>query len=350
MKKLLAMLLLISMLLPVCGASAGQLEVVRPEYLAEFETATCGDVSTIPYPDNRDEKGFLLEGEFVHEDAENGLWAYLSPTVQVEIVRFTMVKPAQRWFLCDLRFDPEQEQFKQYVDITSSRPGKLANYGKTIAQANRLVIGINSDFYHYRVTNDRVVGNIIRNGEVLSNQTTKRGDWFPPLDTMALHNDGRITLYTKNETTADKILTQGDVHDALSFGPWLVRDGELRNYRDKNWDYRAPRAAMGMVEPGHYILLVVEAGLDGKKTGDGVSAKGFTIPQLETMMYAYGCDQAFNLDGGNTSQLIFMGEKLNRTGNMETGYINPPRTVNELFGVGRSEMVRTDWIKGKPKN
>ncbi len=355
MKKFLAMLLLAAMLLPACALAEtetpalGQLQVVRPEYLEEFEGAVCADASTIPYPANRDEHGFLLEGEFIHEDKDSGLWAYLSPTVQVEIVRFDLEQPGQRWFVADVRFDPAQEQFKQYVNIKSSRPGKVFNPAQTLAQINKLVIGINSDFYFYRDYNDQVLGNIIRDGKVLSNLDRKRGDSFPNLDTMALHNDGRMTVYSQNELTADDILAQGDVHDALSFGPWLIKDGELRDYRGKNYEKIAPRTAMGMVAPGHYILLVVEAGLDGRKTGDGVTAKGFTIPQVAAVLYAYGCEQGFNLDGGNTSQLIFMGEKIHRTGHMESGKIASPRELNELFGVGTSDQVRTDWLNGKPK-
>ncbi len=348
MKKLLSALLLAALLLPLCAQAAGQLTVVRPEYLADYTTAVYTDPATIPYPDNRDAEGYMMEGEFLHEDAENGLWAYLSPTVQVEIVRFTQADPAQRWFVADVRFKPEQEQFKQYVDIKSSMKNHM-NYGQTLAQMNQLVIGINSDFYFYRKENKQVLGNIIRGGKVVSNLDRKRGDSFPNLDTMALHDDGRMTVYSANEVTADEILAQGDVHDALSFGPWLIRDGELRDYRGKNYDKIAPRTALGMVEPGHYILLVVEAGLKGNKTGDGITARGFTVTEVANVLYAYGCVQAFNVDGGNTSQLIFMGEKINRTGNMETGKLASPRNVNELFGVGTSDLVHTDWLHGKPK-
>lgn len=349
MKKLLAMLLLVTILLPVYSASADHPTVVRPEYLGIYEAATHADAESIPYPDNRDENGYLAEGEFVFEDAQNGLWAYLSPTLQVEIVRFKMAKPAQRWFVCDVRFDPEQEQFTQKVDITSSRPGKVEKYGQTLAQVNKLVIGINSDFYFYRQQEGHVLGNIIRQGKVISNLTKKRSDSFPNLDTMVLHNDGRMTVYDHNEITADEILAQGDVHDALSFGPWFIRDGELRDYKGKNYDYLAPRTGIGMVEPGHYILLIVEAGMEADKNREGIEAKGFTLPEVAKMLYAYGCVQGFNLDGGNTSQLMFMGEKLNRTGNMSTGYPASPRMINELFGIGTSDQVRTDWLHGKPK-
>lgn len=347
MKKFVLLLLVLAML-PACALGEGQLTVVHEESLADFATAVSGDPATIPYPANRDENGYLTEGEFLHEDAENGLWAYLSPTLQVEIVRFTQADAGQRWFVADVRFNPEKEQLGQYIDIQSSMKNHM-HYGATIAQMNKLVVAINSDFYYYRVDRKQVVGNVIRNGKVLYNLNRERGDSFPNLDTMALHNDGRMTVYSANDVTADELLAQGDVHDALSFGPWLIKDGEVRDYKGKNYNKIAPRSAIGMVEPGHYILLVVEAGLDGKKTGDGITAKGFTLPQVANMLYAYGCEQAFNMDGGNTSQLVFMGEKLNRTGNMDTGKTASPRTVNELFGLGTSDLCHTDWLNGKPK-
>ncbi len=347
MKRILAFLLAAMLMLPALSLAEGQLTVVRPEYLADFSTATRADASLIPYPDNRDEEGYLLEGEFLYEDEENGLWAYLSPTVQVEIVRFNMRDPAQNYFVCDVRFRPEVEQFRQYVYEQGFKDQMI--WPQTLAQTNQMVIAINSDFYLYRKQNKQVLGNIIRNGKVLYNLTRQRGDSFPNLDTMALHDDGSISVYGANEITADELAALGTVHDALSFGPWLIRNGELRDYCGKNYNKIAPRTAMGMIEPGHYIILVVEAGCDGKKIGDGVTARGFTITEVGNVLYGFGCNEAFMLDGGSTSVLIFMGEQLNRTGNMDTGRLSSPRNQNELFGVGTSSLVHTDWVNGKPK-
>ena len=42
--------------------------------------------------------GFLDSGEFVFEDAENGVWRYASDTLRIEIFRREQKKPARVWY------------------------------------------------------------------------------------------------------------------------------------------------------------------------------------------------------------------------------------------------------------
>ena len=72
-----------------------------------------------------------------------------------------------------------------------------------------------------------------------------------------------------------------------------------------------------------------------------------SINQIGMLLYSKGCNESFLLDGGSTSVLIFMGEKLNRTGKDKS--IGSPRNQHELFGIGSSELVHTEWMNGKPK-
>ena len=48
-------------------------EGIRDWCTAQFASAEHADPAEIPYPDNRQEDGYLPEGEFVYEDAEKGL-------------------------------------------------------------------------------------------------------------------------------------------------------------------------------------------------------------------------------------------------------------------------------------
>ncbi len=316
--------------------------VMRPEYLEGFASATHSDVSLIPYPANRDAEGYLLEGEFVYENAEQGLWAYLSPTVQVQIVQHIMTSPAQRYFVSVVKFKPEQEQFKQHVYVNATFKNQQI-WPNTLAQTSKMVFAINGDYYIDR-KDEKKTGNIIRNREVLYNKGSKNLN-FPPLETMALHDDGTISVYGANEITADALLAMGNVHDALSFGPYVVRDGVLRDYTGKNYDHKEPRTALGMIEAGHYIVITCEGRVPAK--GGDKGAKGLDINEIGRLLYGYGCEEGFLLDGGSTSVLIFMGERLNRIG--KNDFIGSPRNQHELFGVGTSELVHTDWVNGKPK-
>lgn len=313
--------------------------LLREACRVPFAGAVHSDASAIPYPENRDEDGFLTQGEFVHEDAENGLWAYLSPTLQVEIVQYDMENPCQRYFVAEVKFDPAAEMFRQHTWVNATYRGQQI-YPQTLAQTSRLVLAVNGDYYPYRVDKKNTVGNIIRNYEVLYNMNMSKNPGFPPLDTMALHDDGSISVYGAKEITADELAARGDVHDALSFGPWLARDGQLRVYAGKNASLQEPRCAIGMVEPGHYIIVDCEGRVPN-------GPKGLTVNQIGMLLYGYGCNESFMLDGGSTSVLIFMGEKLNRTGKDTS--VGSPRNQHELFGIGSSELVHTDWFEGKPK-
>ena len=313
--------------------------LLREACRVPFAGAVHSDASAIPYPENRNEDGFLTQGEFVHEDAENGLWAYLSPTLQVEIVQYDMENPCQRYFVAEVKFDPAAEMFRQHTWVNATYRGQQI-YPQTLAQTSRLVLAVNGDYYPYRVDKKNTVGNIIRNYEVLYNMNMSKNPGFPPLDTMALHDDGSISVYGAKEITADELAARGDVHDALSFGPWLARDGQLRVYAGKNASLQEPRCAIGMVEPGHYIIVDCEGRVPN-------GPKGLTVNQIGMLLYGYGCNESFMLDGGSTSVLIFMGEKLNRTGKDTS--VGSPRNQHELFGIGSSELVHTDWFDGKPK-
>lgn len=315
-------------------------KLLRDVCLTYLDGAVFTDPSAIAYPPNRDAEGYLTEGEFVHEDPDTGLWAYLSPSLQVEIVQYVMdEKPKQSIFLADVKFKPEVEQFKQHIWVNGDYPTHCI-YPQTLAQTSKLVIAINGDYYLYRVNKKAAIGNILRNGKVLYNVSSKASAW-PCLETMALHDDGRISVYGAREVTADELLAMGDVHDALSFGPYTARNGELRVYSGKYYNVREPRTAIGMISPGHYVILCCE----GRIPDDG--AVGMTVNETGRLLYGLGCTDAFLLDGGNTQVLTFLGRQLNRNG-LNT-YIGSPRNQHELFGVGTTELVHTDWVKGKPK-
>ena len=305
----------------------------------QYDGAVHSDPSTIPYPDNRLEDGYLAEGEFVYEDADNGLWAYLSSTIQIEIVRYELPEKPQVWFVTDLKFKPESESFAQVLYANASFKGQQI-YPETLAQTSKLVLGVNGDYYPYRVDRKTGVGNILRNREVLYNYDAKKRMAYPNLDTMALRDDGTLSVYAGSEISATELLAEGDVHDALSFGPYLARDGKIRIYSGEGYDATEPRNAIGMIEAGHYCIITVEGRINP-------GPKGVTLNVLAEMMYAQGVTDAFNLDGGSTSVLIFMGTKLNRTGANSGHGVGSPRNMHELFGVGTSDLVHTDAVNKK---
>ena len=66
-----------------------------------------------------------------------------------------------------------------------------------------------------------------------------------------------------------------------------------------------PRSAVGYYEPGHYCFVVV----DGRQKG---YSKGMTMSELSQLFFDLGCTVAYNLDGGKSAEMVFMGETVSQ--------------------------------------
>lgn len=167
----------------------------------------------------------------------------------------------------------------------------------TLAKAYNAVVAMNGDNYtdapkktsfEYRMTTK------IRSKE---NKTK---------DILIIDNKGDFHLFIKSEGLKDfpdQMKREGLLLvNAFTFGPALVKDGELMNL-DATYNYnpngREPRAAIGQTGPLSYVMVIIEA-----KDRSGKS--GFSHKKLAEFMYEeLKCVQAFNLDGGNSAEMVF---------------------------------------------
>ena len=284
------------------------------------------DPPAMPEMPDRDEEGYLAEGdEFFYENDEGGLWIYLGKKLQITITRRVDSSVPLIWFETDIK-TREGEGFRT-VMTDPDHPGKKFQYPHVIAKNNNFVLGFSDDFYATRMADKETVGIIIRDGQIISRNTnSKRGHHLPNLDMMAQYPDGRMAVFDCNEKSPEEMIEEGAVQ-VYSFGPWLLRDGEI-NEMVYTW-YRSiePRHALGMIEPGHYFLLSVQG-----RTND---SKGTFLQRVAEMMQDRGVKEALNLDGGNTMALVFRGRMLNKL----AVYKNRKfvRTVTSLIGIGYTE-------------
>ena len=171
------------------------------------------------------------------------------------------------------------------------------------------------------------VGIIIREGRILSDKTNSRtGHHLPNLDMMAQYPDGRLEVFECTEYTAQELVEKGAVN-VFSFGPILLRDGEINELLYTYYRSIEPRHALGMIEPNHYFLLSIQ--------GRNKDSKGTMLQRAAEMMKERGVQQALNLDGGNTMALIFRGRMLNKLATFKKR--NFVRTVTSLIGIGYTE-------------
>ncbi len=272
-----------------------------------------------------DESGFLAEGEFIYENKEEGLWRYLSDSLRIEITREYLQDP-DVIYLCAHIYTAPGERFRMIPHNVEKRMYQGA-YPTTIAKDTGTVLAITSDFAHLRIQQKRVAGIIIRDGQVLSKKTRpSKSTAFPNLDTLALFDDGDMKVFKHNELAAEEYLAMGAT-DVLAFGPIMIRDGVVNEAALKVYGkYKEPRTGIGMVEPGHYVAILVE----GRHKGSA----GMSCASLAQLFADKGCPLAFNLDGGKSAGMVFMGKLISQ---VSEGKKPANRPTAEILGIGHTE-------------
>ena len=274
----------------------------------------------------RDEAGFLAEGsEYFYENDEEGLWIYLGRDLQVIITRRTDSTVPLVWFETEI-ITRGDEAFRT-AQTDPEHPGKKFQYPYVISREAGFVLGFSDDFFATRMADKETVGIIIRDGQIISSETNRtRGHHLPNLDMMAQYPDGRLEVYACDEYTAEELLNKGAVN-VFSFGPILLRGGEI-NEQLYTW-YRSvePRHALGMIEPHHYLLVSVQ--------GRTKESKGTLLQRVAEIMKDRGVTEGLNLDGGNTMALIFRGRMLNKLATYKRKKF--VRTVTSVTGIGYTE-------------
>ncbi len=277
---------------------------------------------TEPETPKRNDAGFLTEDtEYVFADETDGHWLYLSDTLQVEIKRYADPNAPLVWFETDIKVTGDER-------MQSLLTGKKYYSPVKIAQDNQAVLAFTDDFFGYRVRQKQAQGILVRNSEILSDKTKREGaSGFPKLETLAYFTDGHMKCYNANDHTAQEYLDMGAT-DVLAFGPILVTNGELGEHMtdETYYHYREPRCALGMIEPNHYLLLVVKGRSD--------DSKGAYLSWLAEKMLSLGAQEALNLDGGGTVALVFMGDLINKKS-------KELRNVTSLLSFGSSALVTT---------
>ncbi|MBQ7885382.1 MAG: phosphodiester glycosidase family protein [Clostridia bacterium] len=204
------------------------------------------------------------------------------------------------YYVCDIKLS-DVSQFRTAFAGDDFRSG-IYEAVSDIADRYSPVLAINADFCRYHRE-----GVIIRNGEVLRRQNIKKHHL------LVVDENGNLSAQTdrsgKQGLVANK-LEQQNTWQTFEFGPVLVENGEAADlplksfYINCNEGYYEPRTAIGQIGPLHYIVIVVDGRREGYSTGA-------SMPQLQQLFLDEGAQFAFNLDGGGSTTLYFLGEVIN---------------------------------------
>ena len=284
--------------------------------IAEESTGRGGDVWYF------DEKGFLTGDnpgeEYILEDEENGLWQYASKDLSVKITRFREQynkKKIREYCVAEI-WASENEPMQA---ILSAPKGKLPEgvnqvHPQLLVDKHPCVFAMSDDYYGCRQlgiiehTQSVQPGIIIRNGGIRWEKTkardSKYGRHRPCLDVLAVYGDGSMKTFYNDEKTAQEYLDEGAVH-TFAFGPWLISEGKINEKEAVEgcgyYEQMEPLTGLGMIEPYHYIAVMVRGRPKEKYAGVRLS-------WLADKLLELGCVEALNLDGGGTACMFFNGK------------------------------------------
>lgn len=225
------------------------------------------------------------------------------------------------------------KQYREYdsniyvADVTVSDASDLktalANntYGRNItdttsdmAANNNAVLAINGDYYGARQS-----GYVIRNGKLYRDTSGNR-------DALVIQKNGEFKFVSESETSASELLQDGALQ-VFSFGPVLLNNGE--NSVGENDEVGMamasnPRTAIGYLGNNHYVFVVS----DGRTS----ESAGLSLYELASFMKELGVKDAYNLDGGGSSTMVFKGEIINNP--TTSGRSGEERAVSDIVYIG----------------
>ena len=314
---------------PAPSASASPTPSMTPEPEPETEAKTQAEEDAFA-------SHFRKEGdpeEVIVFDDENGIYQYRSDTLAVEIVRVIENAPPLAYYIAHI--------YERDIDSYRSGFGSVRLNGRDTADAcvmarrYRAVLGMTGDNLLH---SDYNRGMMLRDGRVFRSQTQ--------VSMMALTEDFSMRIYNAKEVAMLNEIEEG-TQDTFAFGPALILNGVICDKVDEDRVGRInPRAGLGLVEPGHFVAIVADGRLPHY-------SHGMMLSDFAKLFLDEGCVMAYNLDGGASATLVFMGEYINKRAS------NHYRSVPDQLLWGYSEQVPTedepyrlqglvpqDWRKG----
>ncbi|MCI6377008.1 MAG: phosphodiester glycosidase family protein [Clostridiales bacterium] len=240
----------------------------------------------------------LSGGAAPDPDGYIGEWEYEDPTIHVKI-ESGRADDCDYW-VADIQIGHASQLRTAAADSFSSN---MVLPGTTIAQRVNAVLAIDGDYYCYT-----------RNGFIVRQGVLYRDRLEGKRDLLLIDEDGDFHFIRKAAKNGGLLEIDGKkVINAFFFGPVLVENGELnRDYRFDEMTFAEPcqRMCIAQVGPLHYKVVCCAAPYRG--------SSGMKIRRFAQLVLDLGIDNAYNLDGGDSTMMIFKGEKINDVDNPKT--------------------------------
>ena len=195
---------------------------------------------------------------------------------------------------------------RKFVDDRFGSSNKL--FATSLANSVNSVVAMNADFYMFRD-----FGIVVYDRELYRfDEATYTGQYkkYNCTDTLFVTADGDFLFWHRLETaTPDEMrafIEDNNIIFSIAFGPVLVENGELQVcdwYPAGEIDKGYSRAGIGQKDHLHYFYMSLNHSAE--------AAARWTVNQFAERMYARGLQQAYNLDGGQTGELVWQGQPYN---------------------------------------
>ncbi len=325
---------------PTAQASSPEptVEVVETPQPEQEPAADAQEASQEAFAPSANDEFYRQEGdpaEVVIVDEEKGHWEYRTDTLSILIDRVVAEYTSNGgktfplvYFVAHIRMR-EINAFRT-VQSADNRNGAGAIKPWIIARRSSAVLMITGDNLTESDTQYKSI--LIRDGKVFLDSGT--------CDVMAMYPDMTLRIFDPKDKSADELLMDG-VREAFSFGPTLIHEGvyttEDIDHTPRIANETNPRTGLGMIDPGHFVAIVV----DGRQKE---YSYGMRLTAFGELFVKEGCVEAYNLDGGVSACMLFMGEQLNHHGNNRVGTIEDTyqRRIPDGLVWGFSDTVPSE--------
>lgn len=203
---------------------------------------------------------------------------------------------------------------------TTNYLGRYGQYVVDMAKRDKAVVAINGGgFYDPGNNSDGgcPTGVTISQGKIITDNT------------YGSVGSGGIIGFTEDHklvllrNTSGKQAREMGIRDAVSWGPFLIVNGQPAfSSGNGGWGYAA-RTAIGQRADGIVLMLVVDSNYN--------RSKGASMVDLTEIMMRYGAVNAANLDGGTSSVIAVNGELINNP--IDSALRNRTRPIPTAFIV-----------------
>ena len=175
--------------------------------------------------------------------------------------------------------------------------------GVYMARRQNAVLAIDGDYFSYYP-----YGIVLRQGVLYRDKLRKERD------VLAIDEDGDFHIFfVPDKGEVPEYYNGKKIINAFHFGPALVVDGEIGSLDASYWlapELKRQRMAIAQTGPLEYLAVCCAGPMRG--------SEGMDLLQFAQLTKELGAVTAYNLDGGDSTMLIFNGQKVNDKDNQNT--------------------------------